>query len=113
MNWAQKKEKYMEKKINYTGEIKIKPKEEFNICCVELKVGNLTYNTKETNQIWFLNDKNIYTAKLIFSSKDDIDLVWKYYYIKNKNETKENVIKEYDKIHKTNFYNLIFRKVKK
>ena len=101
------------KKINYTGEIKIKPKEEFNICCVELKAGNLTYNAKETNQIWFLNDKNIYTAKLIFSSKDDIDLVWKYYYIKNKNETKENVIKEYDKIHKTNFYNLILRKVKK
>jgi hypothetical protein len=52
-------------------------------------------------------------VKLIFSSKDDIDLVWKYYYIKNKNETKENVIKEYDKIHKTNFYNLILRKVKK
>lgn len=101
-----------EKKINYTGEIKIKPKEEFNICCVELKAGNLTYNAKETNLIWFLNDKNIYTAKLIFSSKDDIDLVWKYYYIKNKNETKENVIKEYDKIHKTNFYNLILRKVK-
>ena len=71
------------KKINYTGEIKIKPKEEFNICCVELKAGNLTYNAKETNLIWFLNDKNIYTAKLIFSSKDDIDFV------------REDIVKKY------------------
>lgn len=94
-------------KIPYDGKVYIQKEPDFHI-----HKASITVNDRETfgkgirNVLTFYNKENRIVARLFFKNEKDLLTIWDTYYTKMSKLYERSFIIQYDKEHRTNYYNM-------